>query len=131
MFVELKAETYIFIRLGSTSSNAITASDGILFRMSGPTCLPVCIFDMFIVSGLIAKLDDIPKEISSPMIEYKRMTSSSANFTGRSEYLVKLRDYFSVEPDKPLRRKSFLLYGMGGIGKTQICLKFAEENSDL
>ncbi|KAF8156899.1 hypothetical protein B0H34DRAFT_658284 [Crassisporium funariophilum] len=25
----------------------------------------------------------------------------------------------------------FLLYGMGGIGKTQICLKFAEEMSDL
>src|SRR6202034_1640731 len=104
----------------------MTASDGILYRMSGPTCLPVCMLDMLILSGLMAKLDDIPKNIPSPNIEYKPMTPSSGNFTGRSDYLAKLRAYFSVEPDKPLRRKSFLLYGMGGIGKTQICLKFAE-----
>ena len=59
------------------------------------------------------------------------MTPSSAIFTGRRDYLAKLRAYFSAEPNEPLRRKSFLLYGMGGIGKTQICLKFTEENSDL
>jgi hypothetical protein len=109
----------------------MTASDGNLYRISGPTCLPVCIFDMFLAPGLIAKLDHIPKNISLPKIEYKPMTPSSANFTGRSSYLAKLRAYFSAEPDKRLRRKSFLLYGMGGIGKTQICLKFAEESSDL
>ena len=28
------------------------------------------------------------------------------------------------------KRKVFLLYGMGGIGKTQICLKFVEEMYD-
>jgi hypothetical protein len=109
----------------------MTASDGNLYRMSGPTCLPVCILDMFLAPGLNTKLDDIPKKISLPKIEYKPMTPSSANFTGRRDYLAKLRAYFSVEPGEPLRRKSFLLYGMGGIGKTQICLKFTEENSDL
>jgi DNA replication protein DnaC len=86
---------------------------------------------MFLAPGLIAKLDDRPKNISLPKIEYKPMTPSSENFTGRSAYLAKLRAYFSAEPGEPLRRKSFLLYGMGGIGKTQICLKFAEEHSDL
>jgi DNA replication protein DnaC len=64
-------------------------------------------------------------------LPYKSRAPSSTNFTGRRDYLAKLRTYFSVEPDGPLRRKSFLLYGMGGIGKTQICLKFVEENSDL
>jgi hypothetical protein len=31
--------------------------------MSGPTCLPVCILDVFLASGLMVKLDDIPKTI--------------------------------------------------------------------
>ena len=88
----------------------------------------VCILDMFLTQNLTARLDDIPKR---PKIEYKPRTSSSANFTGRRDYLTKLRDYFNVKPDKPLPRKSFLLYGMGGIGKTQIGLKFTEDNSDL
>ena len=92
------------------------------------------VLDMFLALALIARLDDIPKiakTISLPKIEYKPRAPSSTNFTGRRDYLTKLRDYFSVKPDGPLRRKSFLLYGMGGIGKTQICLKFTEENSDL
>ncbi|KAF8670692.1 hypothetical protein AX14_005809, partial [Amanita brunnescens Koide BX004] len=53
---------------------------------------------------------------------------SSALFSGRGEYLQKLRDYFDSNVGG--QRKSFLLYGLGGIGKTQICLKFAEENAD-
>jgi hypothetical protein len=109
----------------------MTASDGILYRMSRLTCLLVCILDLFLAPGLIARLDDIPKRISSPKIEYKPRAPSSTNFTGRRDYLMKLRDYFSVKPDEPLHIKYFLLYGMGGIGKTQICLKFTEENSDL
>jgi hypothetical protein len=108
----------------------MTASDGILYRMSGPTCLPVCL-DIFLASGLISKLDDIPKTISLPKIEYKPMTSSSMKFTGRRDYLTKLRAFFNAESDGSHLRKSFLLYGMGGIGKTQICLKFTEENSDM
>jgi hypothetical protein len=112
-------------------SNAMTASDGILYRMLGPTCPSVCILDIFLASGLIVKLDDIPKAVSLPKIEYKPMTSSSMKFTGRRDYLTKLRAFFTAESDGLRRRKSFLLYGMGGIGKTQICLKFTEENSDL
>jgi DNA replication protein DnaC len=87
--------------------------------------------DMFLASNLTHRSGEIPQRISPPKIEYKPMVPSSANFTGRRDYLTQLRDYFSVKPDEPLRRKSFLLYGMGGIGKTQICLKFTEENSDL
>ena len=56
---------------------------------------------------------------------------SSTLFTGRDEHLQRLRDYFSSKPSIGDGRKSFLLHGLGGIGKTQICLKFIEENADL
>jgi hypothetical protein len=111
----------IYIRLKSADSASITASDGNLYRMSGPGCLPVCVLDLFLAPGLIARLGGIPKNISSQKIEYKPRTSSSANFTGRRDYLKKFRDDFSVKPDEPLRRKPFLLYGMGDIGKAQNC----------
>ena len=51
---------------------------------------------------------------------------------GRREQLDKLKKHFSPRVGGgPLRRRYFLLYGMGGIGKTQICLKFLEEMSDV
>ncbi|KAM6500327.1 hypothetical protein JOM56_003341 [Amanita muscaria] len=49
----------------------------------------------------------------------------SVFFTGRDIYLQALKDCFL--PKLVSGRKKFLLYGMGGIGKTQICLKFIEE----
>ena len=56
---------------------------------------------------------------------------SSIRFTGRTDVLAKLKEHFTAAcNDKLRRRKFFLLYGMGGIGKTQICLRFIEEMSD-
>ncbi|KAI9769203.1 MAG: hypothetical protein M1840_004332 [Geoglossum simile] len=55
---------------------------------------------------------------------------SSPNFTGRRGYLKRLQDFFGL-PAGQSRRKVFLLYGMGGAGKTQICLKFVEESLGL
>ena len=53
--------------------------------------------------------------------------NSSALFTGREDVLKRLKDHFAPQDQVDGCRKSFLLYGMGGIGKTQICLKFVEE----
>ena len=53
--------------------------------------------------------------------------NSSALFTGREDILKRLKDHFAPQDEGDKCRKSFLLYGMGGIGKTQICLKFVEE----
>ena len=47
-------------------------------------------------------------------------------FIGRKDVLDKLRKIFF----RTGRRRSCFLWGMGGIGKTQICLKFIEEMSD-
>jgi hypothetical protein len=57
--------------------------------------------------------------------------NSSIRFTGRTDILAKLKEHFTAECNDKLRRqKFFLLHGMGGIGKTQICLRFIEEMSD-
>ena len=59
------------------------------------------------------------------------MPNPSIRFTGRTEVLAKLKKHFFTNTnDTVQKRKFFLLYGMGGIGKTQICLKFMEEMSD-
>ena len=55
----------------------------------------------------------------------------SNRFTGRTEVVAKLKSHFFTNTnDAAKKRKFFLLYGMGGIGKTQICLKFLEDMSD-
>ena len=55
----------------------------------------------------------------------------STRFTGRTEVIALLkRHFFTNTNDEVQKRKCFLLYGMGGIGKTQICLKFVAEMSD-
>jgi Holliday junction resolvasome RuvABC ATP-dependent DNA helicase subunit len=58
------------------------------------------------------------------------MPKPSNRFTGRTEVIAKLEKHFSNANSSAQKRKIFLLYGMGGIGKTQICLKFVEEMSD-
>ena len=59
------------------------------------------------------------------------MPNPSSRFTGRTEAIAKLKKHFLTNPDDVgQKRKVFLLYGMGGIGKTQICTKFVQEMSD-
>ena len=50
-------------------------------------------------------------------------------FTGRKDVLDKLGKIF-VDRTSNRPRRCCLLWGMGGIGKTQICLKLTEEMSD-
>ena len=59
------------------------------------------------------------------------MPNPSNRFTGRTEVIARLKRHFSNTNElTQRRRKFFLLHGMGGVGKTQICLKFLEEISD-
>ena len=57
------------------------------------------------------------------------MKQSSILFTGHDSYLKVLEDHFGSH--SAIQRKSYLLYGIGGIGKTQICLKFIEKSAHL
>ena len=55
--------------------------------------------------------------------------AASEHFTGRSEIREQLNDsLLSYRAAKAQQR--FVLFGLGGSGKTQICLKFAEDNRD-
>jgi len=56
----------------------------------------------------------------------------STLFTGQSQYIISLKAHFdiSTEETRLPEQRSLLLYGMGGVGKTQICLKFIQEVSD-
>jgi tetratricopeptide (TPR) repeat protein len=61
-----------------------------------------------------------------------RRPNASPLFVGRNDVLDKLRKIFiqcQCADSKLMSRRSCLLWGTGGIGKTQICLKFIEEIS--
>jgi len=69
------------------------------------------------------------KAISDAVIPL--VPNPSTWFTGWADIITKLKDHFSANANHGAwKRKYFLLHGMGGIGKTQICLKFIEEMSD-
>ena len=59
------------------------------------------------------------------------MPNPSNRFTGRTEVITNLKEHFSTNMSNSAEKRNFfLLHGMGGIGKTQICLKFIAEMSD-
>jgi SpoVK/Ycf46/Vps4 family AAA+-type ATPase len=47
-------------------------------------------------------------------------------FTGRTVVLRRLSDFFEKRESNTGPRREFLIHGMGGAGKTQIALKFAQ-----
>ena len=68
--------------------------------------------------------------IQNDTLSIPQIPNSSALFTGREDTIEKLKNHFVSQDQGNAQRKYFLLYGMGGIGKTQICLKFVEEMAD-
>lgn len=56
--------------------------------------------------------------------------SMNPRFRGRESDLMHVRD--ALDPDeKPTRLKSYALYGMGGVGKTQLALRYALESKKI
>lgn len=53
----------------------------------------------------------------------------SSTFTGRGEDLHRLTLALSVRPPEhdQMNQRRFVLYGLGGVGKSQICLKFIHD----
>lgn len=60
-------------------------------------------------------------------LQARPMGLSSNFFTGRDDILRKMVKALLSNPDGGSQRhQEYLLWGMGGIGKTQIALRFAE-----
>ena len=69
------------------------------------------------------------REIKVTNEHYVVKHSASSDFIGRVDIREKLHDSLLLyRPSKT--QKCFVLYGLGGAGKTQIALKFAEDNRD-
>ena len=49
-------------------------------------------------------------------------------FTGRTNVLEKLANSLRPQSQMTKKRKVFVIFGYGGIGKSEVCLKFANEH---
>ena len=92
------------------------------------------------VAEAIGRLDlKVTNHSLSPALSTSSMTSTSSFhpiipplptdiFTGRSDYLKKLEEGFELSGTTSRKEKQrvLVLYGSGGMGKTQLALKFAD-----
>lgn len=62
--------------------------------------------------------------------EAQELGHTSRFFTGRVDILDKLDACFPVRETGGKPRREFMLYGMGGVGKTQLALKAADDFED-
>jgi Cdc6-like AAA superfamily ATPase len=64
------------------------------------------------------------------IVSIKQRHAVTPLFKGRQKILERLSEYFSKRSDGGHPQREFLLYGVGGCGKSQIALKFAENFGD-
>ncbi len=62
-----------------------------------------------------------------PVFSIKPRHAISPLFKGRQLYLEQLSTFFESRGEGGHPRQEFLLHGLGGAGKSQIALKFAED----
>jgi hypothetical protein len=67
----------------------------------------------------------IPRSSAKSKCDLRRCPPPTPVFTGRQDILSEMHNCFSSDIGK---RHVFVLYGLGGIGKSQIMLKFIEES---
>jgi hypothetical protein len=79
----------------------------------------------------LTKNEQVPSE--DPTREHKPVVRSCPSptniFTGRKDILLQLHECFTSSPTSVelTKQRRFVLYGIGGGGKTQIALKFVKE----
>ena len=101
----------------------VTVTESHLTEVHGDNvCLCSCLYISFY--KLLQIVNYISSASADQIAPLSPIKHSSALFTGRDSYLKILKDHFGSH--SITQRKFYLLFGMGGIGKTQICLKFIE-----
>ena len=57
--------------------------------------------------------------------------AASRLYTGRGDLGKRLTHVFSYDPSSsPIQQRTFVIVGLGGTGKSEVCLKFAEDHRD-
>ena len=52
-------------------------------------------------------------------------------YTGRGELGERLAQLFSFDPSTPPKKqRTFVIIGVGGIGKSEVCLKYIKDHED-
>lgn len=82
----------------------------------------------------VESIKQICRETVSPPPTHKYYAvphSVNKNFTGRADILERLRQCLVDDQYIPSNtQQRFVLYGLGGSGKTQTCLKFIEDHKN-
>jgi hypothetical protein len=85
-------------------------------------CDQFSLFDSYI-DGHIVPVVDSAELVASSDVSFR----PTSVFTGREDILAQLDNYFNVEGPAKQEQHIFVLYGLGGAGKTQIALKFVNQ----
>ncbi|KAL2113889.1 hypothetical protein VUR80DRAFT_2014 [Thermomyces stellatus] len=80
--------------------------------------------DLTLYSACYASTPETVEEEMDPLFRERKVTSSL--FTGRGDILQKLNRVFEPRARGSKPRRDFLLWGIAGIGKTQIALRFVD-----
>ncbi|KAF2817462.1 FabD/lysophospholipase-like protein, partial [Mytilinidion resinicola] len=70
----------------------------------------------------VPRIPNVPQPV-----QMRPQPMPSSIFTGRKNIIETLEAFFSVRLNGSAPRREYLLYGLGGAGKTQIALQFAKE----
>ena len=90
----------------------------------------MCISSQMLIK-LISLYGLVVANTESTKVTYRPMPSSSNNFVGRVVDLANLEVVFVEGRSQPDSRPISVLSGLGGMGKTQLSVKFAETRSHL
>ncbi|KAK4170202.1 hypothetical protein QBC43DRAFT_196930 [Cladorrhinum sp. PSN259] len=107
----------------TTEYLSLSKTEELIREVSSSVALEI--FDHGLTLGNAYKLDRTQLALSNK--NARSMEEPSRFFTGREDILNKLDKYFSARNTGGKPRREFLLYGLGGVGKTQIALKAAEQ----
>ncbi len=69
-------------------------------------------------------------QATPPPVQIRTKPAPSSIFTGRKVIMEKLDVFFSPREPGTGPRREYVLHGMGGAGKTQTALKFAQTYQD-
>ncbi|KAI9785621.1 MAG: hypothetical protein M1816_000368 [Peltula sp. TS41687] len=78
--------------------------------------------------GNICGIPNTADTHTSVRVPIRSQPTCSRIVTGRQNILRRLENFLEVRQGGSQPRREYLLYGMGGAGKTQLALKFAEDN---